>query len=73
MHDIEVAQCKMLKSALGLNSYCRNTPLLQALNTQTVHKSTTIQELALFKSMFLSSSRCCKLYMFFSSKIQVVT
>ena len=55
---------KLLKAALGLNSYCRNSALLQALNIQSVSKSTEIQELVLFRSMFLSSSRSSTFYKF---------
>ncbi len=64
MQDVEMLQSKLLKSSLGLKRYCRNTPLLQALKIQHVCRSVEIQELILFKSMLLSSSRSHKFYQF---------
>ena len=36
LHNVEVTQATVLKAALGLKSYFKNTPLLQALKIQNV-------------------------------------
>jgi hypothetical protein len=68
MHEVETVQSKLLKAALGLKRYCRSTPLLQALKIQHIYKSVEIQELVLFRSMLLSSSRSYQFYRFLLSQ-----
>ena len=68
INDAERLQSKLLKSALGLKKYSRTSPLLQALKIQRISKSAKIQELVLFKSMFLSSSRTYQFYKYILSQ-----
>ena len=67
MDKVERTQSRFLKTALGLYSKCRTSPLLQALNIDKVKTSIEIQKLSLFKSMFMSSSRTNDLYKFLLS------
>ena len=60
--EVEKLQCKLLKTALGLKSYCRNSPLLHAMQMPHINQSVEQQELYLYRSMFLSQSRCHKFY-----------
>ncbi len=62
MKEVEKIQCKFIKSSLGLNSFCRNTQLLQALKIPRVSDSFALQELRLFKTMFLSRSYTSAFY-----------
>ena len=62
--DAEILQGKLLKAALGLKTYSRNSPLLQALKIPSVGQSIELQELTLFRSMFLSRSRSQRFYKF---------
>ena len=55
--DMDKMQSKLLKSALGLNSFCKTSPLIDALKINRITTSIEIQELCLLKSMFLSKSR----------------
>ena len=64
INDTEHLQSKLLKSALGL----KKCPLLLALKIQRISKSAKIQELVLFKSMFLSSSRTYQFYKYILSQ-----
>ena len=64
----EKLQCKLLKAALGLKRYCKNTPLLEALKIPRISTSVEIQELVLFRSMFLSTSRTSQFYHFLLSR-----
>ena len=60
---------KLLKTALGLKGYSRSTPLLKALDINILQQSVYVQELVLFKSLRLSTSRSCKFYYFLLSKV----
>ena len=68
INDAERLQSKLLKSGLGLKKCSRTSPLLQALKIQRISKSAKIQELVLFKSMFLSSSRTYQFYKYILSQ-----
>ena len=68
MNQVEVIQGKCLKAALGLKYYCKTSPLLHALNIDRVSTSIEIHQLALFKSMFFSSSRTSVLCKFLLSE-----
>ena len=60
---------KLLKTALGLKGYSRSTPLLKALDIKLLQQSVYVEELVLFKSLLLSTSRSCKFYSFLLSKV----
>ena len=64
LEDTEKLQCKLLKVALGLKRHCKNTPLLEALKIPRISTSVEIQELVLFRSMFLSTSHTSQFYHF---------
>ena len=55
---------KFVNASLGLKSYSRNTPLLHVMKIDRVRKSVHTQELNLFKTMFLFSSRSYNFYQF---------
>jgi len=62
MKDIECLQSKLLKASLGLPKYCRNSPLLSALNIPRVKDLMDIQSLNLARTNILSSSRSKHFY-----------
>jgi hypothetical protein len=64
MEGTEKIQGKLLKSALGL----KNTPLLDALKIPRIAKSVEVQELLLFRTMFMSNSRTCHFYQYLLSR-----
>ena len=72
-YEVHYEQCKLIKSSLGLKSYCRNTPLLHALCTCVV-SSNGIQELKLLRNMYLSKSCTSRFYTYlFSQYLQGTT
>jgi hypothetical protein len=57
LQKIETTQNKFLKSALGIKSYCKISPLLKALKLDRISTIVEIKKMSLFKSMFHSNSR----------------
>ena len=51
-----------IKSALGLNKFCRTSPLLDALRISKIANTPELQELSLLKTMFISSARTQHFY-----------
>ena len=64
----EKLQCKLLKAALGLKRHCKNTPLLEALKIPRISTNFEIQELVVFTSMSLPTSRTSQFYHFLLSR-----
>ena len=67
LRSMDKLQCKLLKSILGLKDYCHNTPLLNALNINSITQTREIQELKLLKRAILGTSRSSKFYCFLLS------
>lgn len=57
MGNVEKLQSKLLKTIIGLKSFSRSTPLLQALRTPHIKDTIAVKELKLLRNMFVSSSR----------------
>jgi hypothetical protein len=62
MDDLEKAQSKLVKSAMGLHKYCRSSPLLKALQICSVEDSIDSSCLGLVKSIFHDNSRARNFY-----------
>ena len=54
---IEKCQGNIVKTALGLSKFDKTSPLLNALRINSISTTVEIQQLALFRTMLLSSSR----------------
>jgi len=57
MKELDSLQTKLLKTSLGLPKYCRNSPLLSALNLPRIRDLIDIHSLNLARTNILSSSR----------------
>ena len=60
--NLKKTQSKLLKSALGISKFCRNTPLLDAMKLHSVCKLRDIYQLDLFKSMLVNGSKAKTFY-----------
>ena len=56
-------------TTLGFKGYIRSTPLLKVLDIKLLQQSMYVQELFLFNSLLLSTSRSCEFYSFLLSKV----
>ena len=54
--ELESTQSKLLKAALGLKKYCRNTELLNGLKIQKIFKTKTMSQLDTLKLCLNSNS-----------------
>ena len=54
--ELDKAQAKLLKSALGLPKFCHNTPLLEALALKKVAKTLQVQQLSLLRNALINNS-----------------
>lgn len=61
-------QGNLIKAALGLRKSCRTTPLLRALNIQSVTQVLELSLLNLFKSCLISDSATSTFYSYICSK-----
>lgn len=73
MKYLEKAQCKLIKAALGLPTYCRNTPLLEALGIKRVADVIQFQQLSLLRNALRSTSRARTFYLFAANKFEKTT
>ena len=64
---LDKCQTKLLKSVLGLRSFCRNTPLLQALRIKTVSETICGTQRDIVKSIMRNDSRGLKFYSYLLS------
>ena len=55
--ELDKAQAKLLKSALGLPKFCYNTPLLEALALKKIAKTLQVQQLALLRNAIINNSK----------------
>ena len=60
--ELDKIQSKLLKSVLGLKSYCRTTPVLNALKMNKISTTVEIDELNLLRTMLHSTSRASIFY-----------
>ena len=70
---LEKCQTKLLKSALSLKSYCRNTPLLQALNIQRIETTVHTTERDILKSCLRTDTKALKFYSHILSNSEYTT
>ncbi len=62
--EIDKSQAKLLKSAIGLHKYYRNTPLLNAMNVNKIPKLRDIYTLDLLRNAMYSQSQATTFYNF---------
>ncbi len=62
--EINKSQAKLLKSAIGLHKYYRNTPLLNAMNVNKIPKLRDIYTLDLLRNAMYSQSQARTFYNF---------
>jgi len=62
LKELDKCQAKIVKSVCGLKSSCRNTPLLKALQVNSISSSVESQSINLLKSMLISTSMSRKFY-----------
>ena len=55
-------QTKLIKSAVRVHTFCRNTPLLNALGIRTIETSLDISCLELLRTVFNVKSRAKQFY-----------
>ena len=53
MKELDKAQAKLLKSALGLLKFCHNTPLLDALALNKIAITLQVQHLSLLRNVII--------------------
>ena len=59
---LEKMQTKLIKSAVGVHKFCRNTPLLNALGIRKIETSLDISCLELLRTVFKVKSRATQFY-----------
>ena len=57
IHELDVLQSKLIKAALGLPKFCRNTPLLHALNVPHISEVIKGRQINLLYQIFVSDSK----------------
>ena len=62
--ELDKAQAKLLKSALGLPKFCHNTPLLEALALKKIAKTLQVQQLSLLKNALFNNSKARTFYLY---------
>ncbi len=62
--QIDNSQAKLLKSAIGLHKYYRNSPLLNAMNANKIPKLRDIYTLDLLRNAMFSQSQATTFYNF---------
>ena len=64
--ELDKAQAKLLKSALGLPKFCHNTPLLEALALKKIAKTLQVQQLhvSLLRNAIINNSKARTFYMY---------
>ena len=62
LKEIDITQGKHIKSLLGLNYHARTTPLLEAVQIQSISKTIESMTLDLFKTCWLSDSATKQFY-----------
>ena len=63
MKTLEKTQGRLVKSALGLPKYCRNTPLLKALGIRTIRQVVNNNQLSIMRNALWNTSRARNFYM----------
>lgn len=64
MHKLDKCQAKLLKSILGLYTFCRNTPLLKALNIPKISHTTKSHTIELMRNCMLNNAATREFYSF---------
>jgi len=62
IESLEKCQTKLLKAALGLKSYCRNTPILQAMNIKRLSQFIGESQRDVMKSLIRNETKGLKFY-----------
>jgi len=62
LKELEKTQGKLVKSVLGLTKHSHNTPILQALNVDSISKTIGVSSLNLLRSCLLYSSNATRFY-----------
>ena len=63
MKTLEKTQGRLVKSALGLPNYCRNTPLLKALGIRTIRQVVNNTQLSIMRNALWNTSGARNFYM----------
>jgi len=63
----EKCQTKLLKAALGLKSYCRNTPILQTINIKGISQLIGESQRDVMKSLIRNETKGVKFYSYILS------
>ena len=67
MNMSKKCQTKLLKAALGLKSYCRNTPILQAMNIKRISQFIGESQRDVIKLLIRNETKELKLYSYILS------
>ena len=59
---LEKCQSKLLKTALGLKAYCRNTPLFKAINIKCISQTINENQRDILKSCMRTDSKGLQFY-----------
>ena len=62
--ELDKAQAKLLKSALGLSKFFHNTSLLEALPLKKIATTLQVQQLSLLKNAIINNSKARTFYMY---------
>ena len=60
MKTLEKTQGRLVKSALGPRKYCRNTPLLNALEIRTIRQVVNNNQLSIIRNAMWNTSRAIR-------------
>jgi len=67
IESLQKRQIKLLKAALGLKSYCRNTPILQAINITRISQFIRESQGDVMKSLIRNETKCLTFYCYILS------
>ena len=71
MKTLEKTQGRLVKSALGLPKYCRNTPLLKALGIRTIRLVVNNNQLSIMLNALWNTSRARNFHMCMLKKYEI--
>ena len=67
LKDMDKIQGKLIKTILGVKDYCHSSPLLNALNMNTITKSREVAQLKLLKRAVINTSGSSNFYCYLLS------
>ena len=70
MNELETVQASLIKTALGMPKYSRNTPILRALNIKKISRIIDERHLSLTKAALHNTSKSRTFYLHIMHKCQ---